>query len=479
MKAVSVSMRAFVLSLSTLLALSTSASAAVWPSENTWNDQWEASYREWVHVHGKSDLFSREKNPDGTPNPYFGIRVDCADLVYSLRAIFSYENNLPFVIVNPVSSRFSTISNEITRFDSAPSGLARFRKFLPWIYDLVSTHGLARDTYSVPFTGVGSGTIILTSRKNHHSWTITNVSTTGNPTLVFNSTVGRKSGFLVQERKSWPNPYWIFEPEGGEGTSRPITLVYRPGSYAGFRYWRSPDHLALPEFDVPGYSESQFSVGIGNWKNTAQAHLAKSAETIDQVVRRLLSDACADFQQRVTAVAEAEAYKKDLATANPSTAVCLNAAQFDELSTPSRDRRFVDGLILARAHFVHGIDTVGRGGFSPESLVLYSEFFPSPDLSAAAEAEIESGNPEVVSTYCTQKIPGYGNLSLARFKHLLFRGKYSSNPNDSWLKRFGVGSSAQDRGKACPAFGLVHRVPDLAKSEADAAREVGSNSTNR
>jgi len=461
---------------------SPSALAAVWKAETTWSPEWEKTYRTWLGERGKVDLFERATNPDGTPNPYRGIHVDCADLVYSLRAIFAYENRLPYAIANPVSSRGAPITNEATRYDSVADGAPRFRRFLAWIQELVNTHGLDRDTYSVPFERIGPGTVILTSRKNHHSWTITGVAKTGTPTLLFNSTVGRESGLRVQQRQSWPNPYWVFEPEPVEGDPTRTRDVYHPGSYAGFRYWRPAETLSAPENTVPGYSDAQFRVGVAKWALVAQRTLAEAAETIDETVSRLLGDACADFKQRVDAVAEAEAYKRHRGggasefegEVDPR---CMGPDTFEQFSTPSRDRRFLDGLMLARAYFVYGLKRYGTGAYPPERLARYTEFFPRPELSAAEE--IRATPNEVSSAYCVQKIPGIETLSLARFKGRLFRGRASANPNDSWTARFGYAAGPSDLGSKCPAYGLDRHPPDLDASESEATAEVRAATSER
>ena len=84
-----------------LLLFSISLNASVWNSTNSWNNEWERKYRDWV----KNDL-TPEIFIDGR---YKGISTDCADAVYTIRAIFSYENDLPFHFRNPnkYGERFS------------------------------------------------------------------------------------------------------------------------------------------------------------------------------------------------------------------------------------------------------------------------------------------------------------------------------------------------------------------------------------
>lgn len=465
--------------------------ATVWNTENQWDADWEGKYRQWVKTNTSAKMFSTDKKTNGEPNPYYGIRVDCADMVYSLRILFAYENKLPFVMTNPVRPNGDLITNGVSRFDKVAEGLPRLKAFLTWVYDLVSTHGLPRDTYSVGFGDVGSGTIILTSRKNHHSWTITDISKAGNPTLIFNSTVGRESGFDVQVRQSWPNPFWIFEPEVDKDDETKNIPIYRPGTYAGFRYWRPAEFLKQPEKTVPGYDEEQHVVGIGKWKTTAQNSLAKVKESIDQVVMRLLKDACADFKQRVDAVEEAEVYKTNLAadfaagkTAEDSSYVkefmsdperpsdnrCMTYKAFDQFSTPSRDKRFIDAIILARAYYKFGLDKLGAKAFTAANIALYNAIFPFIRNTAGEEARLDEGKTK--ADFCAYKIPDVGTLNITRYKRRVFSGRFSSNPNDSYTTRFGAGKTAKDLGDTCPAYDLTKKSYDLNAIEEEMMHEV-------
>ncbi len=470
------------------------AHSAVWVDENQWDASWENKYHEWLKVTANTKMFANEKKANGEPNPYYGIRVDCADLVYSFRIIFSFENKLPFAMNNPVGgSKSPAITNQVARYDKVSQGVPRLKTFLTWIYDLVSTHGLPRDTYSVGFKDVGPGTMIVTTKKNHHSWTITNISKTGNPTLFFNSTNARTAGFDVQSRQSWPNPFWVFEPEVDEADPTKNINIYLPGSYAGFRYWRPVEFLKTNENEVPGYSEEQHTVGLGKWKTMAQNSLAKVKENIDQVVIRLLNDACSDFKQRVDAVQEAEAYKSEMAadfaagksaaessyvqdymsdTEHPSDKRCLTAKTFDLLSTPSRDKRFIDALVLARAYYSFGLSKFGAKAFSPTNTAIYKAFFPNIELSAGDEATKDNG--EAKSDFCSYKIQSVGTLNLARYKHRVFSGRFSSNPNDSANVRFGYPKTEKDLGEVCPAFDLVKKSYDLNQIEQEMMREVST-----
>lgn len=481
------------LTIMVLMMATSAVQAAVWTDENQWSESYEQQYKEWVRTNSNVKFFSAEKKPNGEPNPYYGIRVDCADLVYSNRIIFAYENKLPFLMVNPASPRGTLISNQVNRFDKMADGTPRLKRFLVWIYDIVGTSSLQLDTFSIPFKSIGSGTIILTSKKNHHSWTIVDISRTGNPHLIYNSTVGRESGFELQERQSWPNPFWVFEAEVDKADETKTINIYKSGSYAGFRYWRPTEFLKQPEISVPGFSDEQHTVGLGKWKTSAQGSLAQVKETIDQVVMRLLKDACADFKQRADSVRDAETFKSNLAAdfaagktedqssyvkdfmrdeTKPSDMRCMTYAKFDEFSTPSRDKRFVDALMLARTYLREGIEKYGEKSFAADHLKMYKTIFPLISLSAADEAA-QDKTAKASTLYCSLNInEALGNVSLAEIKRRLFVGRLSSNPNDAPTGRFGFSRTSKDLGTTCPAYDFEQKPYNLRAIEQEMLKEV-------
>lgn len=447
------------------------ASAAVWNTTQQWSADYEKKYQNWLFTNTSETMFSAKTLANGKPNPYYGIRVDCADTVYSLRSIFAFENGLPFVINNPAGSDLSLITNQLTRFDSTTDSVQRFKKFLVWMYDIVSTKTMHLDTYSIPYKSIRPGSIILVSRTNHHSWTIKHIDAVGNPILIFNSIAGASAGYEIQERRTWPTPSWVFDPEvvrqnPNDPNSAIISTkpVYVAGSYAGFRAWKPNDMMKTPQSAIPGFSNEQFTVGLNKWITTAQKVLASKKETLNDAVMRMLSDACADYQQRVLAVKDAEIFKTQKGNK------CMNADDFDTYSTPSRDRRLVEAIIKARTYFKYGVEKNGMAAFS-NNLAIYQSLFPYIELSAKEESVKETAKN--TSNYCVKQINAtVGSLSLGEIKRLAARGILSSNPNDSINARFGLPRTSKDLGPSCANFGLTNSNFDLALIEKEALTEV-------
>lgn len=442
-----------------LIALqSLQADAAVWRTTQNWSKTMDEQYQYWLANSTSEDMFATQTRADGSVNPYYGIRLDCADTVYTLRAIFAYENGLPFEFNNPAGKNLPLVTNEITKFDKYTNANERFRQFVKWIHGLVSTRSMEYDTYSIPYRMVRAGAVILVSKVNHHSWTIKKVTRTGQPILIFNSTNGASAGYEVQERRSWPNPSWVFQPEANGRN------VYFPGSYVGFRDWKPIGMMKTPESAIPNFSSEQHLVGVKKWITTAVSTLSSTKETLDEAVTNLISDACADFKQRVHAVKDAEIFKSK----KPS---CMNATDFDTYSTPSRDRRLIEALVKARTYYKYGLEKQGAGAFSQNNISMLQSLFPLIQGSAQTEANNEnSTNP---APYCGYKISGQlGTLHLGELKRRGFKGLLSSNPNDSFTARYGFSKTSADKADRCENFGLTSYKFDLNQMEQDALSEL-------
>lgn len=501
----------------TILLQAMTASADLWTVTQQWTPELEVKYSEWVKANARVDMFSREflDTKKTIKNPYFGMTADCADTVYALRVIFSFENGLPWAIKNPANPTKSIIAQSMKRFDNYPEGHPRLRAFFNMLFDIVSTTSLQHDTYPVSINNIRPGVIILTAKINHHSWTIAGVDAKGNPRLVYNSVVGKASGSKLQQRSSWPNPFWVFQPdEKLTNPTDPLSAkikvpTYVNDSYAGFRYWIPTDKLQTDARMLPEYSNDQYQLDLKSWKQTIQTKLATKKESLQEIVERLLKDACDDVKQRITAIDEAEHYKKQLKIAIVKEAElnqkkisasplaqededlldmlkefraeekglpnmqCLVAKQYDQLSTPSRDRRLFDAVMLARAYFTHGMQHLGTKGFSDIRLKQFKRIFAHPELSARAESELATKAiaPGELSI-CRVKI-GKETLDMAEIKRRLFKGYLSSNPNEDVLGRWG-GREGQASGLAqmCTTYGDVYNPYDLDQAESEAQNEI-------
>jgi hypothetical protein len=410
--------------VSALIWFSGLAQAQVWKDENTWSPEWERSFQDWVQTSWRTDFFSRRVLPTGEANPFFGLRTDCADTVYSMRIVFAYNNKLPFVAIDPTGGG-NLISNRMTRWNSISSETRRIREFLLFAYDTFSTKSLPYDTYPVAISRetVLSGALMMTTARNHHSWTVQNILSIGVPHLIFNSTIGAGSGSGLQERTSWPNPEWVFQGN------------FTAAGHAGFRYWRQPQYLRTPVWQVPGYSEEQYQIPLRNWTDVVQKKLAVSHETEPQKIQRLMETACAGAQGRVAVVKEGLDFRAS------SGGRCMNYAEYDTYSSPNRDRRVFDDLIALRRAFRSLVEGGTVSALSEQTQRQLMKIYPAVSASVDSEQRQMVSRPIDSDSAC---VFFYGNgqqMDLAEYRFRAFAGLLSNNPHDGFEQRWGESPS--------------------------------------
>lgn len=423
------------LAILAVLFLSSPALAQVWSDTNRWTAAWEQRYSQWVRQSWHAGFFSSKTLPDGRANPYYGLRADCADTVYSMRIVFAAENGLPFAMQDPTSSG-RTITNRMTRFNDTPAGGARVRKFLAYMYNIVSTSSLPNDTYPIALSRstVRPGTLILTTKTNHHSWTVKDILPIGVPWLVFNSTIGAGSGPGLQQRKSWPNPHWVFEGN------------HTPSGNAGFRDWRPLEYLGRPVWEVPGYSEEQYRISLGKWMKTAQTRLATTRESDTQLLTRLVANACEEITGRVQAVREGVAYL----ASNPGR--CMSYATYDTYSTPSRDQRSFDALATLRGAYREILARNGGAEIPAAQQRQLRKIFPM--ATSTAQAETQAMRPQTVNadSLCVLSYASGKSIDLAEAKRRFFAGLMSNNPHDGLAYRWGEARGPSALARQCEAW---------------------------
>ncbi len=421
--------------LSLLLTVQT-AKAAVWENTRTWSSDEEVSYSQWVKANWRNDFFTLETLPSGEANPFKGLRLDCADTVYSMRIIYSYVRRLPFAILDP-SGGNRLITNQMKRFDRLPSEAEKARAFLTMMFDVVSTHSVPNDTFPIALsqTAVRPGALILTTEVNHHSWTIKDILDIGVPFLIFNSTVGRSSSIILQQRQSWPNGVWVFEGN------------HTPEGNAGFRDWRPLEYLQQPVWTVPGYSVEQYQIAAGKWSTEGQRRLQNRKEGTSAKLVRLAGAACEDLKQRVSAVQEGVQYLRD------SGGACMNFATFDQYSTPSRDHRLFDSLADVRRAFVKASKS-GAQKIDATVLKQMLKIFPQPGASAREELNGQDKAPIDANSICVVKYAKGQSIDLAEAKRRMFSGLLSSSPMDDMDYRWGNKVSPSPLARSCQSWEL-------------------------
>lgn len=383
---------------------------AVWEATNQWDASWEARYQEWVTKEWDADFFLKQ-------NPMQGSLVDCADVVYTMRAYFAATHGLPFAIKDPTTrASDKIISNEMTRWDSKPQDV-RIRSFIKLLYSVGSTATLPNDSYP---TAIGpqtlhAGSFILTDRANHHSWTIRLFTRTGIPHLIFGSRPARSK---MYERKDYPSTSFVF-PNG-----------IRAETNAGFRNFRYAADLGKPVHEVPGFSLDQYSIPARNYMRQVQKKMQEIEETHEQRVSRLLADSCKGMEERVDIIEAGVRRNNELGSQ------CMNATEYDDHSTPSRDSRLKSAFEDLAVSFKEGTNERGL----------------SRKLEAQVKAVVNGRGAENADMPCSITLSNGKALSLGEVYKLSVSDKLSNNPHDTLEMRWGLQRGPSSKARSCPVY---------------------------
>lgn len=393
------------------MSFSQDAHSAVWQTTNSWNQDWEVRYQDWVAKAWDKNVFLK------TGTAISGLSNDCADNVYTVRAYFAFLHGLPFAMKDPSTYKMKLITNEMTKWDNLSSQDQKVRAFIVYLHGVGSTASLPNDSYptAISRSTLHSGSFILTDKKNHHSWVIRLFMPTGIPHLIFAS---RPAQAKLFERKEYPTVGFVF-PTG-----------IRPETNAGFRNFRTPDEIGLPVEQVRGFSLEQYHISPRGYMKAIQKRMQLVNETHDARIDRLIDSVCIGFTERIDAVTSAIKKNQEIGSR------CMTATEYDDYSTPSRDARFKDSFI--------------------DLIDAYQEGLNSQDLSAVTRAKmnaIASGvGPDSSISPCTQAIAPGINLSLGQIYQSIMAGKLSNNPHDTLQMRWGLARFPSAKASACPVY---------------------------
>lgn len=392
--------------------LSLKSTAAVWTAKAQWNQAYEVKYQEWISKNIPMDIF---KNPEG---PYYGISTDCADLVYALRIIFSFENGLPFTAVDSSltkGSKLVYINEKTAKFNGYSSGIKRLKAFIDYVSNINGTHSLARfDTYPVALKAIKAGDIYLAEWQSqegyevNHSYVVREVSPFGYFEFFYSSTPS-----LVRK---------LIELSGMP--SMPIT-----GEPWGFRRFKWPQHYTGAA-KLADFSKEQYKYAIehkNDFFDFLQKLIQTELEPVDSIFKRRISNICSQLMGRVEVVQEAQKYIQNL------NGRCVNKKEFNLYSTSMRDRATIAStkeLIALWRKYVF------EGGYhdSSYSIQLSLDYLSSLDNSDSAKMQLKK--------ICPLDIEGFPNLGMREFLEAYEKGNISSHPNSSVMARWGEGSAS-------------------------------------
>ncbi len=380
------------------------AFAAVWKVNRVWSEDEELSFSRWVENDFMTTIFS---NPGG---PYYGIKTDCADAALIIRAIYSYENNLPFSFK---SIDGVEVNESIERFDQIPDE-SRFIYFANWISDYVSVNSLAhKNTYSIHPKDIRPGDLYLVSwlnpqgKINNHAYIVKSILPTGDLEMYSSTTPKMKR--TLSTRKGMP-------------------LHLFNGIPYGFRRFKNANSVArerdsdldMIQYDWQKLGEKQFFSLVKN-------ELKKVEDSYSENFKRRFFNLCDSFSLRYEIVNEAQLKISE------RNGKCLSGTSLDEFSTPSRDQN----IAMEFERIIHGWKTILRDNIShnlsnEEEMGL--NYLIGKNNSLEAKAALDSR--------CRVNIPlgtnGMRTMGLRDFYMRQKNGVVSSNPNDTVLSRYGL-----------------------------------------
>lgn len=408
-------MKKHLLFLSILLFANIS-SASVWDDTQVWDESWEVKYSEWFANTVNETFF--------TQGEYGGIRTDCADAAYYTRAIFAYENKLPFEYTDQRSLK--KINNKTTMFDHAPEGLPRLKALFRHIQDAVSTHSIHLDTYPVAITrdDIRPGIVV-----NHRS------------TGLFGTVTHHVD--MVKEVKNNGEIIYISSTLPAEVRELTLSFSIKTQPEAdkfhrqGFRSWYWPQNRGKPVYLNQGYSLEQYTARpsqahfdgdtkvrtMSDFKDLLKERLRKGHSSRKDLEEQALIEVCTQFKARVKIIKSAEKFRLTIGNR------CMNAQEYDNYSTPTRDERLriITGTYLT--NFV-GQDQHGIAGSN--------------------NYDLESNKEKILGACESQEVFSGMTMSLYDFLKIMAKNPQaiSSNPNVSIEARWGLKHESTN----CPEY---------------------------
>jgi hypothetical protein len=403
---------------------SASLQAQVWKAENTWSNAWEVKYQNWVMKKWKPNFFM-----DPNSQQYYRVPHDCADAIYLMRLVFSYEHKLPFVINNS-NKPSQLLTNSMKRWDSLPEH-QRLRQFMLYINDRVGTRSLFRDTFPIALSQIRAGDLYV--EPGSHSYEIIAITDTG-ITVIMSSTTPASPKMMIQ---LYAYPFFI--PKDKKNMTD------------GYRRFKWPGNIRKPMQQQPGFSDEQYRIAAETEYNYVAftdiiaKKLRRRPEPITEKTKRVLVGLCSFAKERVNYVNDGLNYLHKLRSKRDghgrSVRSCMNAKEYDYYSTPSRDKRlkryFQEVLNIAYAGGV-----IKEGGITPQLMAraIFHDKVP-PEIKRALDQHCRiAAYPHDDRKY----------INLRQLWNNITNDKISSDPHAPYENRWGLTDKPYE--KQCRTF---------------------------
>ncbi len=496
--------------LGLLIALGSGiANAAVWPSIKQWNEAEEKKYSEWVENKWEKDIFTDEDSkyhgiPTDCADAAYTMRMiysyeqGLPFQIYSKRIEKVVSNEMTKWDINPDSYLEGSIVNLKDKYKAEARSKwheynheeKKFWLFVRFVNSITSTWSLPNDTIMSPISreGVVAGNVLL--KRRFHTYTVKGLDKYGN-IKVLSSTLPAKVRTLS---KGITTPTFRYLNEEGLLTFRWPNEINKAHSRIARQsndqntLWKAAVEKVL--VDTPD-SEKLETSRSSSAVNAEYAKLLKfgkgdieglstEKEPLDDELERSYNDLCTYVKQRVAVVKAAVEIRK-------STNACFSQADYDTHSTPGREKAIKvklesvlniyrdakkdqwndiddDLRINAESVLLASVSERRKGyerGFNLEyweSRVKtnswfshYRNFYGNLFDKLINRTKLEDGifvfnAPKKYS--CTIEFGDGQSTELREFINDLYRGKVSSNPNDSLEARWGL---SEER-SSCPTY---------------------------
>lgn len=379
--------------------------AAVWSSEKQWDEKMEMDYSRWIKEDLSANVFT------DPASAYYGIKTDCADAVLVVRAIYSFENKLPFSFYNVDGV---VLNNQTKKYDHIEQE-RRIISFLNDLGDQISAESLAlENTFSIHPKDIRPGDFYIVKwennegKTNRHAYLIKDILPTGNFILLSSTTPKTKR--VLATRLGMPVQLFSSSP-------------------FGFRRFKERASKVLINDDLTQYA--WVKLGEKEFYTRVKDLLKTEEDTYQKNFERRFSNICIALDVRKQVVEEAIRLKNGRR--------CFSSSEYDEYSTPSRDHNLLmefmriknAWLTISNKKIAHDLTTeevLGLDFFIGKQRGPEGQFA----LSKRCIVSITKSNGEVMA------------MNLKVFFERLSNGIVSSNPNDPIEARYGAASSTQN-----------------------------------
>jgi len=209
----------------------------------------------------------------------------------------------------------------------------------------------------------------------------------------------------------------------------------------GYRRFLLESELYAPKPQLPGYSLEQFQISQDqdfdqHFTNSVYRERISGGvrEPLPDRVNRMMINICNASRNRVDYVAAALKAQSKLVVQGRQ---CMNAAEYDNYSTNSRDRRFANYF-----HQLHQlVQTSAFKKMKKTPIMRYAKHLYSGNHSAVTEGEFLE--------WCSVKYVSGRRISVRQIWNQILEGNIVSNPNASAVQRWGLGAPFRT---SCPVY---------------------------